>query len=267
MLGAAAVALIEPHHVEAGGKRLVGEAAHVVRLARAFETVQRQQRRRGLTVRLPVAVRQHARVGGDVEIPGFGGGQARPAAAFGPTRRASSCGRRPSEEVACRSEYLNIIRRYEEGHLARLGWPCRRPWPPRASSTPPPRPSITSTPITARRSPTRIDGSRTTRPPETAAWVEAQNKVTFAYLDKIPYRAQLTKRLNALYNYAKYSSPSRKGENYFFSKNDGLQNQSVLYIQKGLTGTPEVLIDPNTWSEDGTVPAGGIRAVEGRQAR
>ncbi len=81
---------------------------------------------------------------------------------------------------------------------------------------------------------------------ETAAWVEAQNKVTFAYLDKIPYRAQLNKRLNALFNYAKYSSPSRRGDNYFFSKNDGLQNQSVLYIQKGLTGKPEVLIDPNT---------------------
>ena len=95
---------------------------------------------------------------------------------------------------------------------------------------------------------------------ETAAWVEAQNKVTFAYLDKIPYRAQLTKRLNALYNYAKYSSPSRKGENYFFSKNDGLQNQSVLYIQKGLTGTPEVLIDPNTWSEDGTFRLMGYAA-------
>jgi len=95
---------------------------------------------------------------------------------------------------------------------------------------------------------------------ETAAWVEAQNKVTFAYLDKIPYRAQLTRRLNALYNYAKYSSPSRKGENYFFSKNDGLQNQSVLYIQKGLTGTPEVLIDPNTWSEDGTFRLMGYAA-------
>lgn len=94
--------------------------------------------------------------------------------------------------------------------------------------------------------------------PETAAWVEAQNKVTFAYLDKIPYRAQLTKRLNALYNYAKYSSPSRRGENYFFSKNDGLQNQSVLYIQKGLTGTPEVLIDPNKWSEDGTERLAGF---------
>ena len=93
---------------------------------------------------------------------------------------------------------------------------------------------------------------------ETAAWVEAQNKVTYGYLDKIPYRAQLTKRLNALYNYAKYSSPSRRGENYFFSKNDGLQNQSVLYIQKGLTGTPAVLIDPNTWSEDGTERLAGF---------
>jgi prolyl oligopeptidase len=95
--------------------------------------------------------------------------------------------------------------------------------------------------------------------PETAAWVEAQNKVTFAYLDKIPYRAQLNKRLNALYNYAKYSSPSRRGEHYFFSKNDGLQNQSVLYIQKGLTGTPEVLIDPNKWSEDGTERLAGFQ--------
>ncbi|MFA5908459.1 MAG: prolyl oligopeptidase family serine peptidase [Vicinamibacterales bacterium] len=93
---------------------------------------------------------------------------------------------------------------------------------------------------------------------ETAAWVEAQNKVTFAYLDTIPYRAALTKRLNALYNYAKFSSPSRKGEYYFFSKNDGLQNQSVLYIQKGLTGAPEVLIDPNTWSADGTVRLAGF---------
>ena len=95
---------------------------------------------------------------------------------------------------------------------------------------------------------------------ETGAWVEAQNKVTFAYLEKIPYRAQLTKRLNALYNYAKFSSPSRKGEYYFFSKNDGLQNQSVLYIQKGLNGTPEVLIDPNTWSEDGTFRLMGYAA-------
>ena len=262
MLGAAAIALIEPHHVEAGGERLVGEPAHVVRLARAFEAVQRQQRRRRLTVGLPVAVGQHARIGGDVEKPGFGGGKRGERPRFGPTHRASSCGRRPSEEVECRSEYLNIIRRYEEGHLARLARPGLVAWPPsalrrrpRARSTPPPRPSTTSTPITARRSPIPYRWLEDDTSAETAAWVEAQNKVTFAYLDKIPYRAQLTKRLNALYNYAKYSSPSRKGENYFFSKNDGLQNQSVLYIQKGLTGTPEVLIDPNTWSEDGTVPA------------
>ena len=88
---------------------------------------------------------------------------------------------------------------------------------------------------------------------ETATWVEAQNAVTFAYLDRIPYRARLLTRLNALYNYAKYSTPSRKGDSYFYSKNDGLQNQSVLYVQKGLDGKPEVLIDPNTWSTDGTM--------------
>jgi prolyl oligopeptidase len=87
---------------------------------------------------------------------------------------------------------------------------------------------------------------------ETAAWVEAQNKVTFAYFDKIPFRASLTKRVIELNNYEKYSAPSRKGPYVFFSKNDGLQNQSVLYIQKGLEGTPEVLIDPNAWSADGT---------------
>jgi prolyl oligopeptidase len=83
--------------------------------------------------------------------------------------------------------------------------------------------------------------------PQTAAWVEAENKVTFPYLDAIPYRAQLQARVKQLSDYAKYSSPSRKGPYYFFSKNEGLQDQSVLYIQKGLTGTPEVLIDPNKW--------------------
>ena len=88
---------------------------------------------------------------------------------------------------------------------------------------------------------------------ETAKWVEAQNKVTFAYLEQIPFRKQLFARLQKLYDYAKYSSPSRKGDYYFFSKNDGLQNQSVLYIQKGIEGKPEVLLDPNTWSTDGTV--------------
>jgi prolyl oligopeptidase len=84
--------------------------------------------------------------------------------------------------------------------------------------------------------------------PQTAAWVEAENKITFPYLEAIPYRAQLQARVKQLSDYAKYSSPSRKGPYYFFSKNEGLQDQSVLYIQKGLNGTPEVLIDPNKWT-------------------
>ena len=86
-----------------------------------------------------------------------------------------------------------------------------------------------------------------------ARWVQEENKVTFGYLDKIPYRKKVLERLEQIYNYPRYSAPSRKGEYYIFSKNDGLQNQSVYYIQKGLNGTPEVLIDPNTLSEDGTV--------------
>ena len=88
---------------------------------------------------------------------------------------------------------------------------------------------------------------------ETAAWVEAQNKVTFPYLEKIPFRAQLRDRVIQLNDYEKFSAPSQKGPYFFFSRNSGLQNQSVLYIQKGLDGKPEVLIDPNTWSTDGTV--------------
>ncbi len=96
------------------------------------------------------------------------------------------------------------------------------------------------------------------RSEETAKWVEEQNKVAFAYLEKIPYRAKLKERLERLYNYPKYGSPFRKGELYFFSKNDGLQNQSVLYVQKGLNGTPEVLIDPNKLSEDGTSRLGAF---------
>jgi len=87
-------------------------------------------------------------------------------------------------------------------------------------------------------------------------WVEAQNAVTFAYLETIPFRNRLRARLEQLYNYPRYGAPSRTGPYYLFSKNDGLQNQSVLYIQKGLDGTPEVLIDPNTLSADGTVRLG-----------
>ena len=95
------------------------------------------------------------------------------------------------------------------------------------------------------------------RSPETAAWVEAQNKVTFGYLEQIPYRAALHKRVKALNDYEKYSAPSRKGPYSFFRRNAGTQKQSVLYIQQGLEGTPEVLLDPNTW-EDGTVQLGAF---------
>jgi len=89
--------------------------------------------------------------------------------------------------------------------------------------------------------------------PETAAWVTAQNAITFPYLERIPYRAALLKRVMELNDYERYSAPSRKGPYFFFSKNSGLQNQSVVYVQKGLDGAPDVLLDPNAWSADGTV--------------
>ncbi len=98
--------------------------------------------------------------------------------------------------------------------------------------------------------------------PEVAAWVEAQNKVTFGYLETISYRPQLRKRLEKLLNYPRFSAPTRRGENFIFSKNDGLQNQSVFYIQKGLNGTPELLLDPNKFSADGTSQLGGFSLSE-----
>lgn len=94
--------------------------------------------------------------------------------------------------------------------------------------------------------------------PETTKWVEEQNKVTFEYLEKIPYRQKVKDRLEKLFNYPKYSSPFRRGDSYFFFKNDGLQNQSVAYIQKGLDGKAEVLLDPNTFSTDGTSRLGAF---------
>jgi len=90
------------------------------------------------------------------------------------------------------------------------------------------------------------------RSEETGRWVKAENEVTFSYLDKIPYRAQVMKRLEQLYNYPKYVQPFRRGSLYFFSKNDGLQNQNVFYVQTGLEGAPEILLDPNKFSADGT---------------
>ena len=93
---------------------------------------------------------------------------------------------------------------------------------------------------------------------DVAEWVKKQNEYTFGYLNQIPFRNKIKSRLEKIWNYAKYSSPFKKGDNYFFYKNDGLQNQSVLYIQKGIKGKPKVFIDPNALSIDGTVSLGGL---------
>jgi len=89
--------------------------------------------------------------------------------------------------------------------------------------------------------------------PETKRWVEAENCVSFAFLEKIPERQAIEERLTRVWNYPKFGVPYKEGGRYFFSKNDGLQNQSVLYTQRALTDAPTVLLDPNTLSEDGTV--------------
>ncbi len=90
------------------------------------------------------------------------------------------------------------------------------------------------------------------RSPETLAWVAAENKLTSEYFSKIPYREMLKDRLTRLQDYAKYTDPVRKGAYLFFRKNNGLQNQSVVYKQQGPNAEPEVLLDPNKLSADGT---------------
>jgi prolyl oligopeptidase len=91
---------------------------------------------------------------------------------------------------------------------------------------------------------------------ETKEWVEAENKVTQQYLTSIPFYDKVKKRLEEMWNYAKYSSPFKEGAWYYFYKNEGLQNQNVLYRQLGLTGTSEIFIDPNTMSKEGTAAIG-----------
>jgi prolyl oligopeptidase len=92
---------------------------------------------------------------------------------------------------------------------------------------------------------------------ETEAWVEAQNKVTFDYLNKLPNRDKISRQLTGLLDYERVSTPFKRGGKYFFFKNDGLQNQSVLFMTDSLAGEPVVLLDPNTLSEDGTVALSG----------
>ena len=93
---------------------------------------------------------------------------------------------------------------------------------------------------------------------ETSAWVKAQTEVTQDYLSHIPFRSALKDRLTQIVNYERYSTPSKKHGRYIYSKNDGLQNQSVIYMQETLDGEPTVLLDPNALSDDGTVSLGGI---------
>jgi len=106
--------------------------------------------------------------------------------------------------------------------------------------------------------------------PESRAWIEAQNKLTMGFLADIPARDRLKERLTKLWNYEKYSIPFKQGDEqqndsaqrYFYFKNDGLQNQSVLYTLKALTDEPTMLLDPNTLSADGTVALGGLSVSE-----
>ncbi len=92
---------------------------------------------------------------------------------------------------------------------------------------------------------------------ETAAWVKAQNEVSFGYLEQIPFRQKVTDRLTELWNYEKYSAPFKEGDYTYFYKNDGLQNQSVLYRETE-GGEAEVFLDPNNFSDDGTTSLAGI---------
>jgi prolyl oligopeptidase len=97
---------------------------------------------------------------------------------------------------------------------------------------------------------------------QTKAWVEAQNKVTFAYLEQIPQRKAIKDRLTKLWNFERWSAPSKKGSRYFVSRNDGLQNQGVLYTMESLSAEPKLLLDPNKLSSDGTVALSGTAASE-----
>ncbi len=92
--------------------------------------------------------------------------------------------------------------------------------------------------------------------PEVAQWVESQNKLSQPILESIPAREQIGKRLTALWNYERYEVPIKRGGRYFFMRNDGLQNQSVLYVTEALAAEPRVLLDPNVLSGDATIALG-----------
>ena len=97
---------------------------------------------------------------------------------------------------------------------------------------------------------------------KTRAWIAAQNRTTRAFLDAVPERAPIRKRLEELWNYARWSAPVKKGGRYFFSKNDGLQAQPVYCVATSLDAAPRVLLDPNLLSKDGTVALGVVAPSE-----
>ncbi len=98
--------------------------------------------------------------------------------------------------------------------------------------------------------------------PATRKWIEAENALTFRYLEAIPERKRINERLTRLWNYEKYGVPFHEGGRYFFSKNTGLQNQSVIFTASALPGEPKMLLDPNTLSKDGTVALSGYAVPE-----
>ncbi len=98
--------------------------------------------------------------------------------------------------------------------------------------------------------------------PETKQWIEAENALTFQYLGSIPERATIKDQLTRIWNYPKYTVPTKRGKDYFFTENSGLQNQAVLYVQHGLKGVRKMVLDPNTLSADGTVALGVWDATE-----
>lgn len=93
---------------------------------------------------------------------------------------------------------------------------------------------------------------------EVKQWVDAQNAVTLPYLEGLPNRKLIEERLTELWNYEKYGTPFKAGGRYYYQRNDGLQNQAVLWVQSSMADAPEILLDPNTWSTDGTVALGGL---------
>jgi prolyl oligopeptidase len=97
---------------------------------------------------------------------------------------------------------------------------------------------------------------------ELKTWIDAENELTQRYLAQVPLRETMQRRLMELINFERYTAPARRGTRYFYSHNSGLQNQNVLYWQEGLDGEPKVLLDPNTFSEDGTVAISGISITD-----